>query len=447
MSAPQKRRTTTRSRSINPVLQAEPALIGLDVPALPEVIAPAAMPKPTAPLVIVIISPSVAKPDDFDELFPDEGGETDVTGAFDDAYSAAPAAVVPKAAAPLFIDLPAPAVAHEPAPAALLVVSPVAPAVVPEPAEQHEHAHDDTDPFELHDGVLHAHDGDPDAQWVASVWAIGMSNLRADGDNNENEALLLAARPENEALLLAAGDAPLLPENEAPLLAAGDALLLPENESLLLAAGDGSLLPENKSLLLAAGDAPLLPGYESLLLAAGDALLLPENEALLLAAGDAPLLPESETLLLAAGDAPLLPENEALLLAAGDAPLLPENKALLLAAGNAPPLPTEESALLVGDVDALHVSGENMLGAGAALRRVAVVPPKLIVALDVPVLAAPLGPFVAELDGPEPDVDDLLVPTNRSRRANATWNVVVESMCEDSAWRQSEAPPRARPCP
>ena len=47
----------------------------------------------------------------------------------------------------------------------------------------------------------------------------------------------------------------------------------------------------------------------------------------------------------------------------------------------------------------------------------------------VPVLAlaAPLGPFVAELDGPEPDVDGLLVPTNSSRRANATWNVVVES--------------------
>jgi len=41
----------------------------------------------------------------------------------------------------------------------------------------------------------------------------------------------------------------------------------------------------------------------------------------------------------------------------------------------------------VGDVDALHVSGENMLGAGAALRRVAVVPPKLIVALAEPVLA------------------------------------------------------------
>jgi len=53
----------------------------------------------------------------------------------------------------------------------------------------------------------------------------------------------------------------------------------------------------------------------------------------------------------------------------------------------------------------------------------------------VPVLAAPLGPFVAELDGPEPDVDGLLVPTNRSRRANATWNVVVESIREDSAWR------------
>jgi len=48
--------------------------------------------------------------------------------------------------------------------------------------------------------------------------------------------------------------------------------------------------------------------------------------------------------------------------------------------------------------------------------------------------AAPLGPFVAELDGPEPDVDGLLVPTNRSWRANATWNVVVESIREDSAW-------------
>jgi len=53
----------------------------------------------------------------------------------------------------------------------------------------------------------------------------------------------------------------------------------------------------------------------------------------------------------------------------------------------------------------------------------------------VPVLAAPLDPFVAELDGPEPDVNGLLVPTNRSRRANATWNVVVESVREDSAWR------------
>jgi len=53
----------------------------------------------------------------------------------------------------------------------------------------------------------------------------------------------------------------------------------------------------------------------------------------------------------------------------------------------------------------------------------------------VPVLAAPLGPFVAELDGPEPDVDGLLVPTNRSRRANATWNIVVESIREDGAWR------------
>ena len=52
----------------------------------------------------------------------------------------------------------------------------------------------------------------------------------------------------------------------------------------------------------------------------------------------------------------------------------------------------------------------------------------------VPVLAAPLGPFVAELDGPEPDVNGLLVPTNRSRRANATWNVAVESIREDSAW-------------
>jgi len=38
----------------------------------------------------------------------------------------------------------------------------------------------------------------------------------------------------------------------------------------------------------------------------------------------------------------------------------------------------------------------------------------------VPVLAAPLGLFVAELDSPEPDVDGLLVPTNRSWRANAT---------------------------
>jgi len=127
--------------------------------------------------------------------------------------------------------------------------------------------------------------------------------------------------------------------------------------------------------------------HAALLLAAGDALLLPGNEALLLAAGDAPQKPESETLLLAASDAPLLPENEALLLAAGDAPLMPENEALLLAAGDAPPLPTEESAPLVGDVDALHVSGENMLGAGAALRRVAVVPPKLIVAFAEPVLA------------------------------------------------------------
>jgi len=53
----------------------------------------------------------------------------------------------------------------------------------------------------------------------------------------------------------------------------------------------------------------------------------------------------------------------------------------------------------------------------------------------VPVLAAPLDPFVAELDGPEPDVDGLLVPMNRSRRANATWDVVVESVREDSAWR------------
>jgi len=70
--------------------------------------------------------------------------------------------------------------------------------------------------------------------------------------------------------------------------------------------------------------------------------------------------------------------------------MLPENEALLLAAGDAPPLPTEESAPLVGDVDALHVSGENMLvlGAGVApLRRVAVVPPKQIVALAEPVLA------------------------------------------------------------
>ena len=217
-----------------------------------------------------------------------------MTGAFDDAYSAAPAAVVPKPAAPLFIDLPSPAVAPEPEPAALLVVNPVAPAVVPEPTEQHEHAHDDTDPFELHDCVLHTHDGDPDAQWAASVCAISMSNLRADGDDKENEALLLAARPENEALLLAAIDAPLLPENKAPLLAAGDALLLPENESLLLTAGD------------------------------------------------------------------------------------------------APPLPTEESAPPVGNVGALHVSGENMLvlGAGvASLHEVAVVPPKQIVALTGPVLA------------------------------------------------------------
>jgi len=310
------RKAYSDALALDPVVQAVPAPIGLDVPALPEVIAPAVMPKPAAPLVPVVISPSVAEPDDFDELFPDERGETDVTGAFDDAYaySAVPAAVVPKPAAPLFIDLLAPAIAPEPEPAALLVVNPVAPAVVPEPGEQHEHAHDDTDPFELHNGVLHAHDGNPAAAaaaalllllllllplWAASGWAISMSNL----------------------------------------LAAGDAPLLPENESLPLAAGDG------------------------------------------------PLLPESETLLLAAGDAPLLPENEALLLAAGDAPLLPENEALLLAAGDAPPLPTEESAPLVGDVDALHVSGDNMLGAGAALRRVAVVPPKLIVALAEPVLA------------------------------------------------------------
>ena len=52
----------------------------------------------------------------------------------------------------------------------------------------------------------------------------------------------------------------------------------------------------------------------------------------------------------------------------------------------------------------------------------------------VPVLAAPLDPFVAELDGPEPNVDGLLVPMNLSRRANAT-NIVVESVREDSAWR------------
>jgi len=66
--------------ALDPVVQAEPALIGLYVPALPEVVAPAAMPKPAAPLVPVVISPSVAEPANFNELFADEGGETDVTG-------------------------------------------------------------------------------------------------------------------------------------------------------------------------------------------------------------------------------------------------------------------------------------------------------------------------------------------------------------------------------
>jgi len=60
--------------ALDPVVQALPAFIRLDVPALPEVIAPAAgMPKSAAQLVPVVTSSSVAEPDDFDELFPDKG--------------------------------------------------------------------------------------------------------------------------------------------------------------------------------------------------------------------------------------------------------------------------------------------------------------------------------------------------------------------------------------
>jgi len=71
------------------------------------------------------------------------------------------------------------------------------------------------------------------------------------------------------------------------------------------------------------------------------------------------------------------------------------------AAGNSQ-LPTEESAPLVGEVDVLHVSDENMLGAGVGARLVAVVLPELVapvllVALAEPMLAmleeaAPVGP-------------------------------------------------------
>jgi len=79
----------------------------------------------------------------------------------------------------------------------------------------------------------------------------------------------------------------------------------------------------------------------------------------------------------------------------------------------------------VGNVDALHVSGENMLGAGAALRRVAVVPPKLIVALAEPVLAM-LEKAVPVVIGPLLDAE-VLPPLDGAAPASVYVKVVRAS--------------------
>jgi len=54
--------------ALDPVVPAVPAPIrhDVDVPALPEVIAPAVVPEPAAPLIPVVLSPSVAMPDGFE---------------------------------------------------------------------------------------------------------------------------------------------------------------------------------------------------------------------------------------------------------------------------------------------------------------------------------------------------------------------------------------------
>jgi len=132
------------------------------------------------------------------ELFSDEDGETDSEGAADAftvhrAFCATPADVVPEPAAPLAIDLPAPAVVLEPA--ALLDLNPAA---KPEPAE-------------LHDGALNTHDG-PDEQWAAEerqaeIQANSVSSddepeidVYAEFAESDSDDALATARPSQRAL-------------------------------------------------------------------------------------------------------------------------------------------------------------------------------------------------------------------------------------------------------